>query len=384
MNYTVENLENSMAKVTITVDAAKFEEAVQKAYQKTKGKFTVAGFRRGKAPRKMIEKMYGVGVFYEEAANTAIEEAYAEFYDNNDLEIVSRPEIDIVEIGEGKDMVFTATIAVKPEITLGDYKGVEIEKREVKIMAADVNAEIDRVREQNSRMISVDNRGIKDGDTATIDFLGSVDGVEFEGGKGEDYDLVIGSHSFIDTFEEQLVGKKVGEEVDVNVTFPEEYHAKDLAGKPALFKVTVKAIKMKELPKADDEFASEVSEFETLKEYKASIKKNLTERRKEQVKREKENEAVAKAVANITVELPEPMVETETNQMIQEMANNMAQQGIQLEQYMQMTGMTPDAFKAQMRPEAENRIKTRLTLEAIVAAEGIKVTAKDIDKEVEE
>lgn len=384
MNYTVENLENSMVKVTITVDAAKFEEAVQKAYQKTKGKFTVAGFRRGKAPRKMIEKMYGVGVFYEEAANTAIEEAYAEFYDNNDLEIVSRPEIDIVEIGEGKDMVFTATIAVKPEITLGDYKGVEIEKREVKIMAADVNAEIDRVREQNSRMISVDNRGIKDGDTATIDFLGSVDGVEFEGGKGEDYDLVIGSHSFIDTFEEQLVGKKVGEEVDVNVTFPEEYHAKDLAGKPALFKVTVKAIKMKELPKADDEFASEVSEFETLKEYKASIKKNLTERRKEQVKREKENEAVAKAVANITVELPEPMVETETNQMIQEMANNMAQQGIQLEQYMQMTGMTPDAFKAQMRPEAENRIKTRLTLEAIVAAEGIKVTAKDIDKEVEE
>ena len=287
MNYTVENLEKSMAKVTITVDADKFEEAMQKSYLKNKKNITVQGFRRGKAPRKMIEKMYGEGVFYEDAANFAIDEAYGEFFDNNDLDIVSRPEIEVVEIGEGKDFVFTATVAVKPEVTLGDYKGVEVAKREVKVMAADVNAEIDKVREQNSRMITVENRGIKKDDTAIIDFVGSVDGVEFQGGTGKDYPLVIGSHSFIDNFEDQLVGKKVGEEVDVNVTFPEEYHAEELKGKEALFKVTIKEIKMKELPKADDEFASEVSEFETLKEYKASVKKSLTERRKEEARREK-------------------------------------------------------------------------------------------------
>ena len=358
MNYTVENLEKSMAKVTITVDADKFEEAMQKSYLKNKKNITVQGFRRGKAPRKMIEKMYGEGVFYEDAANFAIDEAYGEFFDNNDLDIVSRPEIEVVEIGEGKDFVFTATVAVKPEVTLGDYKGVEVAKREVKVMAADVNAEIDKVREQNSRMITVENRGIKKDDTAIIDFVGSVDGVEFQGGTGKDYPLVIGSHSFIDNFEDQLVGKKVGEEVDVNVTFPEEYHAEELKGKEALFKVTIKEIKMKELPKADDEFASEVSEFETLKEYKASVKKSLTERRKEEAKREKENEAVA--------------------------ATNLSQQGMAIDQYMQMTGMTPAVLKTQMAPQAEARIKTRLALEAVVEAEGIKVSDKDIDKELEE
>ena len=251
-------------------------------------------------------------------------------------------------------------------------------------MAADVNAEIDKVREQNSRMITVENRGIKKDDTAIIDFVGSVDGVEFQGGTGKDYPLVIGSHSFIDNFEDQLVGKKVGEEVDVNVTFPEEYHAEELKGKEALFKVTIKEIKMKELPKADDEFASEVSEFETLKEYKASVKKSLTERRKEEAKREKENEAVAAVVDNMTVELPEPMVDAETNQMIQEFATNLSQQGMAIDQYMQMTGMTPAVLKTQMAPQAEARIKTRLALEAVVEAEGIKVSDKDIDKELEE
>lgn len=384
MNYTVENLEKSMAKVTITVDADKFEEAMQKSYLKNKKNITVQGFRRGKAPRKMIEKMYGEGVFYEDAANFAIDEAYGEFFDNNDLDIVSRPEIEVAEIGEGKDFVFTATVAVKPEVTLGDYKGVEVAKREVKVMAADVNAEIDKVREQNSRMITVENRSIKKDDTAIIDFVGSVDGVEFQGGTGKDYPLVIGSHSFIDNFEDQLVGKKVGEEVDVNVTFPEEYHAEELKGKEALFKVTIKEIKMKELPKADDEFASEVSEFETLKEYKASVKKSLTERRKEEAKREKENEAVAAVVDNMTVELPEPMVDAETNQMIQEFATNLSQQGMAIDQYMQMTGMTPAVLKTQMAPQAEARIKTRLALEAVVEAEGIKVSDKDIDKELEE
>ena len=289
MSYTVENLEKSMAKITITVDADAFEEAMVKSYNKNKKNISIQGFRKGKAPRKMVEKLYGPEVFYEDAANFAIPDAYEEAAKESGLEIVSRPEIDVVEIEKGKDFVFTATVAVKPEVTLGDYKGIEVEKKTVKVMAADVNAEIDKVREQNSRMITVENRGIKKDDTAVIDFEGFVDGEPFQGGKGEDYSLVIGSHSFIDTFEDQLVGKKAGEEVDVNVTFPEEYHEASLKGKPALFKVTVKEIKKKELPKLDDEFASEVSEFETLKEYKASVKKNLTERRKEEAKREKEN-----------------------------------------------------------------------------------------------
>lgn len=383
MSYTVENLEKSMAKITITVDADAFEEAMVKSYNKNKKNISIQGFRKGKAPRKMVEKLYGPEVFYEDAANFAISDAYEEAAKESGLEIVSRPEIDVVEIEKGKDFIFTATVAVKPEVTLGDYKGIEVEKKTVKVMAADVNAEIDKVREQNSRMITVENRGIKKDDTAVIDFEGFVDGEPFQGGKGEDYSLVIGSHSFIDTFEDQLVGKKAGEEVDVNVTFPEEYHEASLKGKPALFKVTVKEIKKKELPKLDDEFASEVSEFETLKEYKASVKKNLTERRKEEAKREKENEVVEKVVENITVELPEPMVDEQTQQMIQEFAGRLSSQGLSFDQYMQMTGMTVDALMGQMKPEAEKRIRTRLALEAIVDAEKIKATAKDIDKEIE-
>lgn len=383
MSYTVENLEKSMAKITITVDADAFEEAMVKSYNKNKKNISIQGFRKGKAPRKMVEKLYGPEVFYEDAANFAIPDAYEEAAKESGLEIVSRPEIDVVEIEKGKDFVFTATVAVKPEVTLGDYKGIEVEKKTVKVMAADVNAEIDKVREQNSRMITVENRGIKKDDTAVIDFEGFVDGEPFQGGKGEDYSLVIGSHSFIDTFEDQLVGKKVGEEVDVNVTFPEEYHEASLKGKPALFKVTVKEIKKKELPKLDDEFASEVSEFETLKEYKASVKKNLTERRKEEAKREKENEVVEKVVENITVELSEPMIDEQTQQMIQEFAGRLSSQGLSFDQYMQMTGMTADALMGQMKPEAEKRIRTRLALEAIVDAEKIKATAKDIDKEIE-
>ena len=383
MSYTVENLEKSMAKITITVDADAFEEAMVKSYNKNKKNISIQGFRKGKAPRKMVEKLYGPEVFYEDAANFAIPDAYEEAAKESGLEIVSRPEIDVVEIEKGKDFIFTATVAVKPEVTLGDYKGIEVEKKTVKVMATDVNAEIDKVREQNSRMITVENRGIKKDDTAVIDFEGFVDGEPFQGGKGEDYSLVIGSHSFIDTFEDQLVGKKAGEEVDVNVTFPEEYHEASLKGKPALFKVTVKEIKKKELPKLDDEFASEVSEFETLKEYKASVKKNLTERRKEEAKREKENEVVEKVVENITVELPEPMVDEQTQQMIQEFAGRLSSQGLSFDQYMQMTGMTVDALMGQMKPEAEKRIRTRLALEAIVDAEKIKATAKDIDKEIE-
>lgn len=383
MSYTVENLEKSMAKLTITVSAEDFEKAMNQAYNKSKNKINVQGFRRGKAPRKMIEKLYGPEIFYEEAANIVIPDAYEEAAKESGLDIVSRPAIDVVDIAKGKEFVFTAEVAVKPEVTLGDYKGIEVKKNEVKVMAADVNEEIDRVREQNSRMITVEDRGIKKDDTAVIDFEGFVDGEAFQGGKGEDYPLVIGSHSFIDTFEDQLIGKKIGEETEVNVTFPEEYHEESLKGKPAMFKVTIKEIKVKELPKLDDEFASEVSEFETLKEYKASVKKTLTERKKEEAKREKENEAVEKVVKNATIEIPDPMIEEQTNQMAQEFAARLSQQGLSFEQYMQMTGMTPQALMEQMKPEAEKRIRTRLTLEAVVSAEAIKATAKDVDKEIE-
>lgn len=383
MSYTVENLENSMAKITITVSAEAFEEAMVKSYHKNKNSISIQGFRKGKAPRKMVEKLYGPEVFYEDAANFAIPDAYEEAANECGLEIVSRPDFDLVDIGKGKEFIFTATVAVKPEVTLGEYKGIEVEKKVVKVMAADVNAEIDRVREQNSRMITVEDRGIKNDDTAVIDFEGFVDGEPFQGGKGEDYSLVIGSHSFIDTFEDQLIGKKTGEDVEVNVTFPEEYHEASLKGKPALFQVKIKEIKKKELPKLDDEFASEVSEFETLKEYKASVKKNLTERRKEEAKREKENAVVEKVVENITVELPDPMVDEQTQQMIQEFAGRLSQQGLSFEQYMQMTGMTPEALMGQMKPEAEKRIRTRLALEAIVKVEDIKATAKEIEKEIE-
>lgn len=383
MSYTVENLEKSMAKLTITVSAEVFEEAMEKSYKKNRNSISIQGFRKGKAPRKMVEKLYGPEVFYEDAANFAIPDAYEEAAKESGLEIVSRPDFDLVDIGKGKEFIFTATVAIKPEVTLGEYKGIEVEKKAVKVMAADVNAEIERVREQNSRMITVEDRGIKKDDTAVIDFEGFVDGEPFEGGKGEDYSLVIGSHSFIDTFEDQLVGKKTGEDVEVNVTFPEEYHEASLKGKPALFKVKIKEIKVKELPKLDDEFASEVSEFETLKEYKASVKKNLTERRKEEAKREKENTVVEKVVENITVEIPEPMLDEQTQQMIQEFAGRLSQQGLAFEQYMQMTGMTPEALMGQMKPEAEKRIRTRLTLEAIAKAEKIKATAKEIEEEIE-
>lgn len=383
MSYTVEKLEKSMAKLTITVSAEDFEAAMVKSYNKNKNSISIQGFRKGKAPRKMVEKLYGPEIFYEDAANFAMPDAYEEAAKDSGLEIVSRPEIDIVDIGKGKEFVFSATVAVKPEVTLGEYKGIEVAKKAVKIMAADVNAELDKIREQNSRMIKVDNRGVKKDDTAVIDFEGFVDGEPFQGGKGEDYSLVIGSHSFIDDFEDQLIGKKVGDKVDVNVTFPEEYHEPSLKGKPALFKVVIKEIKMKELPKLDDEFASEVSEFETLKEYKASIKKSLAERKKEEVKREKEQEAVEKVVENISVDIPAPMLDEQVQQMVQDFAGRISGQGLSFEQYMQMTGMTPDALMGQMRPEAEKQIKTRLTLEAIAKAENIKATAKEIDQEIE-
>lgn len=382
MSYEVENLEHSMAKITIEVSADVFEAAVVKAYNKNKNRISLPGFRKGKAPRKLIEKQYGSGIFYEDAAEIAVPEAYREVAKECGLDIVSRPEIDIVEIESGKPFIFTATVAVKPEAKLGQYKGIEVDKQEVKIQAADVNAEIDRVREQNSRIMTVDDRVIEMNDIAVIDYEGFLDGEPFEGGKGEDYSLTIGSHTFIDTFEDQLIGKKPGDEVDVNVTFPEEYHSEELKGKPVTFKVVIKEVKVKELPEADDEFASEVSEFETMKEYKASVKKMLTDRKKAQINAEKENQALEKVMENAEVDMPGPMVEEQVSQMINEFASRLGQQGLSIDQYMQMTGMQPQMLMDQMRPEAEKRIKSRLVLEAVAKAENITATDDDIEEQL--
>ena len=371
-----------MAKIKIEVSADVFEAAVVKAYNKNKNRISLPGFRKGKAPRKLIEKQYGSNIFYEDAAEIAVPEAYREAAKECGLDIVSRPEIDIVEIESGKPFIFTATVAVKPEAKLGQYKGIEVDKQEVKILAADVNAEIDRVREQNSRIMTVDDREIEMNDIAVIDYEGFLDGVPFEGGKGEDYSLTIGSHTFIDTFEDQLIGKKPGDEVDVNVTFPEEYHSEELKGKPVTFKVVIKEVKVKELPEADDEFASEVSEFETMKEYKASVKKMLTDRRKAQVNAEKEDQALEKVMELAEVEMPGPMVEEQVSQMINEFASRLGQQGLSIDQYMQMTGMQPQMLMDQMRPEAEKRIKSRLVLEAVAKTENITATEEDIDEQL--
>ena len=383
MSFTVENLEKNMAKLTITVSAEDFEKSLQNAYMKNKDKISVPGFRKGKVPRAMVEKMYGAGIFYEDAANDAIPSAYAAAAEESGLDIVSQPEIDVTQIEKGKDFIFTASVAVKPEVTLGKYFGVEVEKVDTKVSADEVKAELEKVREQNSRLVEVTTRGVKDKDQTIIDFEGFIDGVPFEGGKGTDYALTIGSHSFIDTFEEQLIGAKIGKEVEVNVTFPEDYHAENLAGKPAMFKVTVKEIKVKELPKLDDEFAQDVSEFDTLAEYKADIKKNLTEKKKDAAKKEKEMRAVDAAVENATIEVPELMVKTQVNRMVEDFAQRLQSQGLTVEQYFQFTGMNAEMMLEQMKPQALKRIQSRLVLEAIAKAENIEVTEEDIDKEIE-
>ena len=382
MSLQVEKLEKNMAKLTIEVSAEEFEKALDKAYHKQKGQINVQGFRKGKAPRAMIEKMYGAGIFYEEAANMIIPEAYEKAYDECDLEIVSSPEIDVVQIEKGKAFIFTAEVALKPEVTLGEYKGVQVEKKTVEVTEEELNAELDRVREQNSRTIVVEDRPAQDGDMTVIDFEGFVDGVAFEGGKGTDYPLTLGSHSFIDTFEEQLVGKNIGEEVEVNVTFPEQYHAADLAGKPAMFKVTIKEIKVKELPELDDDFAQDVSEFETVAEYKEDVRKNLVGRKEAAAKREKEEAVVAKVVENATMDVPEPMVTAEVRRMADEFAQRIQAQGLSLQQYFQFTGLNANKFMEDLKPQALNRIQSRLVLEAIVKAENIVASEEDIEKEI--
>lgn len=383
MSFTVENLENNMAKLTIEVSADEFEKALQGAYEKNKGKIAVNGFRKGKVPRQMVEKIYGAGIFYEDAANALIPGEYAKAANESKLDIVSQPEIDVVQIEKGKNFIFTAEVALKPEVTLGEYLGVEIDKVDAKVSADDVKAELEKVRDQNSRLVTVTTRGVKDKDQTIIDFEGFVDGVPFEGGKGEDYPLVIGSHSFIDNFEEQLIGAKIGKEVEVNVTFPEDYHAEALAGKPALFKVTVKEIKVKELPKLDDDFAKDVSEFETLADYKADIKAKLTEQKKDETAKEKQSKAVAKAVENATMVIPEAMIKTQANRIAEDFVQRLQQQGLSFDMYLQYTGATPEKFIESLKPEAEARIKNSLVLEAIAAAENITASDKDVEEELE-
>lgn len=383
MSLQVEKLEKNMAKLTIETSAEEFEAAIEKAYQKNKSKMNVQGFRKGKAPRKVIEKMYGAGVFYEEAANILMPEAYGKAVDECDLEIVSQPSVDVVQVEAGKPFIFTAEVAVKPEVTLGTYKGVEVEKNEVEVSDDEVTAEIDRVREQNARTINVEDRAVQDNDQTVIDFEGFVDGEAFEGGKGEDYSLTIGSHSFIDTFEEQLIGKNIGEEVEVNVTFPEDYHAAELAGKPALFKVNIKAIKVKELPELDDDFVQDVSDCENVDAYKEQVKSDLTKKKEDAAKAAKEEEVVTKIIEDAKMDIPDPMIDTQVRQMVDDFARRIQAQGLSIEQYFQFTGMEPQAFLEQMKPQALKRIQSRLVLEAVVAAENITASDEDIEEELQ-
>ena len=381
MSVQVENLEKNTAKLTIEVPAEKFEEAVQHSYNKNKGKFNIPGFRKGKAPFNMIKKMYGVGVFYEDAVDEVIDASYPDAAKESGLEIVSRPSISIEEIEEGKAFVYTAVVAVKPEVTLGEYKGVEVQKTKSEVTEEDIETEIKRAREKNSRLITVEDRGIEDGDQVTIDFDGSIDGKRFEGGKAEDYPLTIGSHTFIDNFEEQLIGKTTGEECEVNVTFPAEYHVEELKNKPAVFKVKVKEIQRKELPEANDEFASEVSDFDTMEEYKKDLTEKLQAEKIEAAKTADEDKVVAKVIENATMEIPDQMVEEQVNGMVNDYARRLESQGISFKQYVEITGMTAEKIGEQMKPQAIKRIQTRLVLEAVVKAENIQADDAAVEEQ---
>lgn len=381
MSVQVENLEKNTAKLTIEVPAEKFEEAVQHSYNKNKGKFNIPGFRKGKAPFNMIKKMYGVGVFYEDAVDEVIDASYPDAAKESGLEIVSRPSISIEEIEEGTAFVYTAVVAVKPEVTLGEYKGVEVQKTKSEVTEEDIETEIKRAREKNSRLITVEDRGIEDGDQVTIDFDGSVDGKRFEGGKAEDYPLTIGSHTFIDNFEEQLIGKTTGEECEVNVTFPAEYHVEELKNKPAVFKVKVKEIQRKELPEANDDFASEVSDFDTMEEYKKDLTEKLQAEKIEAAKTADEDKVVAKVIENATMEIPDQMVEEQVNGMVNDYARRLESQGISFKQYVEITGMTAEKIGEQMKPQAIKRIQTRLVLEAVVKAENIQADDAAVEEQ---
>ena len=382
MSLQVEKLEKNMAKLTIEVSAEDLEKAMQAAYQKAKGRTSLPGFRKGKAPRKMIEQMYGKGIFLEDAANALIPERYSKAVEECELEIVSQPEIAVTQAEPGKAFIFTAEVAVKPEVTLGEYKGVEVPKSETEVTDEDVEAELKKEQEKNSRTVTVEDRGAENGDITTIDFEGFVDGEAFEGGKGTDYPLTLGSGSFIPGFEDQLVGSKAGDHVEVKVTFPEEYQAKELAGKEAVFQCDVKKVEAKELPELDDDFAQDASEFDTLAEYKEDIKKNLTEKKEKEARAAKENAAVDKAIENAEMEIPDAMVATQTRQMLDDFARRMQSQGLTMEQYFQFTGMTAEKMQEEMKPQALKRIQTRLVLEKIAEVENIQPTQEEVDEEI--
>ncbi len=379
----VEQLGNSMVKVTLEISPEQFEQAMEIAYKKNKNQISIPGFRKGKAPRKMVEKMYGKEIFYEDAINAVLPELYDEAVKELNLEVMSRPDVNVDVIEEGKPVVVTCEVAVKPEVTLGEYKGLEAEAEEVTVSEEDVDAEIKRIADRNARMVEVTDRAAQMDDILTIDFEGFMDGVAFEGGKGENHDLKLGSHSFIDTFEDQLVGKNIGDECEVNVTFPEEYHQKDLAGKPAVFKVAVKAIKFNEVPEINDEFVKEVSEFDTLEEYKADTKKNLEERKAKQVEESKKAKLLSKVVETSTMDMPEPMVLEQCDQMINNFAQTLRYQGMDMQKYMEMTGSTIETMRQSVRSEAERQLKESLVLEAIAKAENLEATDEDVEKELE-
>jgi len=384
MSLQVEKLEKNMAKLTIEVPAEEFDAAIKNAYNKNKNKFSIPGFRKGKAPLAMLEKMYGAGIFYEDAANEVIDASYPKAAEESKEEIVSTPEIKVTQIEKGKAFIYEATVALKPEVTLGEYKGVEVKKAEAVVTDEDVENELTAARKKNGRLIDVEDGAIEDGDNTIIDFTGYIDDKTFDGGAGTDYPLVIGSHSFIEGFEDQLIGKKKGETCGVNVTFPAEYHADELAGKPAKFVVTIKEVKRNELPELNDEFASEVSDFDTLDEYKADIRKKLQEKKEQDAKVENENNVIEKVVENAQMELPQPMVDTQAREMVENYARRLQSQGLNINDYMKYTGMTPEKLMEQMRPEAEKRIKTRLVLEKVVEVENVEVSDEKLDEQINE
>ena len=374
MSFKVEQLEEkNMVKLVIEASAEEFEAGLNAAYNKNKNKISVPGFRKGKAPRKMIEQLYGSQIFFEDAANEIIPDAYADAAKESGLDIVSQPKVSIEQLEAGKPFIFAAEVAVRPEVELGEYKGVEVTKADAEVTDADVEEELKKVQDQNSRTVSVEDRAVKDGDMTVIDFEGFIDGEAFEGGKGENYPLTIGSHSFIDTFEEQMIGMNIGEEKELNVTFPEDYHAENLKGKPATFKVTVKEIKEKQLPELDDDFAQDVSDFDTLAEYKDDLKKKIAERKESEAKAKKESEAIEKVVEAAKMDIPQAMIDTQVNRMLEDFAMRLQQQGLSVEQYFQYTGMTADKIMEEMKPEAVKRIKNSLVLEAVAKAENIEV-----------
>lgn len=384
MSFKVEQMEEkNMVKLVIESTAEEFEAGLNTAYNKNKNKINVPGFRKGKAPRKMIEKLYGAEIFYEEAANAIIPDAYAKAATDSELDIVSQPKISVEQLEQGKPFIFAAEVAVRPEVELGTYKGVEVAKVETEATEADVEEELKRIQDQNSRTVSIEDRAVKDGDMTVIDFEGFVDGAAFDGGKGENYPLTIGSHSFIDNFEEQLIGMNIGDEKEINVTFPEEYHAENLKGKPATFKVAIKEIKEKQLPELDDDFAQDVSDFDTLAEYKEDLKKNISERKANEAKSQKESEAIAKIVEASKMDIPEAMIQSQVNRMAEDFAQRLQQQGLSLEQYFQYTGMTAEKIIDEMKPEAVKRIQNSLVLEAIAKAENIEVSDEEFNAELQ-